>query len=54
MRRPAEIEIVRRAYQIWQQAGEPEGKDQEFYHRAEEELRNEEQSASQDESRKTR
>jgi hypothetical protein len=32
------MDIVRRAYQLWQQAGEPEGKDQEFYHQAEKEL----------------
>jgi DUF2934 family protein len=31
-------EIVRRAYELWQRAGEPEGK--EFYHQAEQELRN--------------
>jgi hypothetical protein len=35
------MDIVRRAYELWQQAGEPEGKDQEFYHQAEQELRNE-------------
>jgi hypothetical protein len=32
------IEIVRRAYKIWEDSGKPEGKDQEFYHRAEREL----------------
>jgi len=40
MANPAQIEIVRRAYQLWQQAGEPVGRDDEFYHQAEEELRN--------------
>ena len=40
MKKPAEIDIVRRAYELWQQAGEPEGKDQEFYHLAEQELQN--------------
>jgi Protein of unknown function (DUF2934) len=39
------IDIVRRAYQLWQQAGEPEGKDQEFYHLAEQALRNEDKSS---------
>jgi len=39
MAKPAQIEIVRRAYQLWQQAGEPEGRDDEFYHQAEQELR---------------
>jgi Protein of unknown function (DUF2934) len=39
MAKPTEMDIVRRAYELWQQAGEPEGKDQEFYHLAEQELR---------------
>ena len=38
MQRPAEIDIVRRAYELWEQAGKPDGKDQEFYHQAEQEL----------------
>ena len=38
MVRPREIEIVRRAYALWELAGKPEGKDQEFYHQAEREL----------------
>jgi hypothetical protein len=33
--RPRMIEIVRRAYELWEQAGKPDGKDQEFYHQAE-------------------
>jgi hypothetical protein len=36
---PAPMEIVRRAYALWQQAGEPEGRDWEFYLQAEKELR---------------
>jgi hypothetical protein len=36
--RPSMIEIVRRAYELWEQAGKPDGKDQEFYHQAEREL----------------
>jgi hypothetical protein len=40
------IEIVRRAYKIWEESGKPEGKDQEFYHRAEREL--EEEMAQRD------
>jgi hypothetical protein len=43
--KPAEIDIVRRAYELWQQAGEPEGKDEEFYHQAEQELRNKDKSS---------
>lgn len=38
MRKPLGIEIVRRAYELWEQAGKPEGRDQEFYHQAEREL----------------
>jgi Protein of unknown function (DUF2934) len=38
MRRPLGIEIVRRAYELWEQAGKPDGRDQEFYHQAEREL----------------
>jgi hypothetical protein len=34
----AQIDIVRRAYELWQEAGEPQGRDQEFYHQAEKEL----------------
>jgi hypothetical protein len=36
--KPPMIEIVRRAYELWEQAGKPDGKDQEFYHQAEREL----------------
>jgi Protein of unknown function (DUF2934) len=45
MERPAKIEIVRRAYELWQKAGEPLGKDDDFYHQAEQELRNENRSS---------
>ena len=38
MVRPRGIEIVRRAYELWELAGKPEGRDQEFYHQAEREL----------------
>jgi Protein of unknown function (DUF2934) len=38
MARPAGIDIVRRAYKLWEQAGKPEGRDQEFYLQAEREL----------------
>lgn len=36
---PKMMDIVRRAYQLWQENGQPEGKDQEFYFQAEKELR---------------
>jgi hypothetical protein len=35
------IDTVRRAYELWQQAGEPKGRDEEFYYLAEQQLRNE-------------
>ena len=38
MQRPSEMDIVRRAYKLWEQAGKPDGRDQEFYHQAEREL----------------
>jgi hypothetical protein len=38
MAKPARIEVVRRAYELWEQAGKPEGRDDEFYHQAEREL----------------
>jgi len=41
MERIPGIEIVRRAYKIWEDAGKPDGKDQEFYHQAERELEKE-------------
>jgi hypothetical protein len=36
--KPRGIEIVRRAYELWEQAGRPDGQDQKFYHQAEREL----------------
>ena len=38
MQRPAEMDIVRCAYELWEQAAKPDGRDQEFYHQAEQEL----------------
>ena len=38
MARPLQMDIVRRAYQLWELAGRPEGRDQEFYLQAEQEL----------------
>jgi hypothetical protein len=45
MAQPTEMDIVRRAYELWEQAGKPEGRDQEFYHLAEQELRNDDKSS---------
>jgi hypothetical protein len=33
-----ETVVIRRAYELWQQAGEPSGKDDEFYNQAKREL----------------
>jgi Protein of unknown function (DUF2934) len=41
MKKPARIKVVRRAYELWEKAGKPEGRDQEFYHQAERELEGE-------------
>ena len=38
MTKPAEIDIVRLAYKLWEDAGKPEGRDQEFYLQALQEL----------------
>lgn len=38
MAAPKEMHVVRRAYELRQQAGEPSGKDDEFYHQAKKEL----------------
>ncbi len=39
MDHPTKEEIIHRAYELWEQAGKPEGRDDEFYHQAERELR---------------
>ena len=36
-----EPQIIKRAYGDWEQAGSPEGRAEEFYHQAEQELQNE-------------
>jgi hypothetical protein len=38
MKKPPEIEIVRKAYELWEQSGKPEGRDQDFYLQALQEL----------------
>jgi hypothetical protein len=45
MAEPTHIDIVRRAYELWEQAGQPDGKDQEFYHQAKQEIRNEDKGS---------
>lgn len=41
---PSEQEIRERAHQLWERAGKPEGRDDEFWRAAEQELRNEDKS----------
>jgi hypothetical protein len=38
MEKPTKEQIIHRAYQLWEQAGKPEGRDEEFYYQAEREL----------------
>ena len=40
MAEPSKQEIDARAYQLWEQAGRPENREAEFWHLAEQELRN--------------
>jgi hypothetical protein len=40
-----EGEIAARAYQLWKEAGQPQGRDDDFWHAAEQELRNEDHSS---------
>ncbi|MBR0777906.1 DUF2934 domain-containing protein [Bradyrhizobium diazoefficiens] len=44
MAKPSDKEIAARAYKMWEDAGMPEGKDEEYWHAAEQELLNEEKS----------
>jgi hypothetical protein len=40
MREPTELEIMERAFDIWERHGRPEGRQDEFWYQAEQELRN--------------
>ena len=42
---PSKREIDARAYQLWEQAGRPEGREAEFWRLAEQELRNEDKGS---------
>lgn len=46
MPEPTKLQIIRRAFELWQQAGCPEGKDKGLCRQAERELRNEKKSPS--------
>ena len=45
MTQPTETEIKNRAYEIWERNGKPEGKEDEFWQQAEQELRNEDKAS---------
>jgi hypothetical protein len=42
---PTPDEITKRAFEIWEKNGQPEGRNEEFYHLAEQELRNRNKSS---------
>jgi hypothetical protein len=42
---PTDEQIRERAYQLWEKLGKPEGRTDEFWYRAEQELLNEERSS---------
>jgi hypothetical protein len=45
MENPTKEKVIHRAYELWEQAGKPEGKDEDFYHQAEQELRDADKSS---------
>ena len=45
MTQPTEKEIEKRACEIWERSGKPEGREEEFWQLAEQELRNEDKSS---------
>ncbi|MGY3484420.1 hypothetical protein ACVW1C_002303 [Bradyrhizobium sp. USDA 4011] len=38
--------VAARAYELWEKAGRPEGRDEEFWHLAEQQLLNEDKSSA--------
>jgi len=45
MAQPTEEEIKKRAHELWEQKGKPEGREDEFWELAEQQLRNEDKSS---------
>ncbi len=45
MAQPTEKEIKKRAYELWERNGKPEGREDEFWQLAEQELLNEDKSS---------
>lgn len=46
MENPTKEQIIHRAYELWEQAGKPDGRDDEFYHQAEQELQKQDTSST--------
>ncbi len=42
---PTDEQIRTRAHELWEQAGKPQGREDEFWHQAEQELQNEDKSS---------
>jgi hypothetical protein len=42
---PTDEQIRTRAHELWEQAGKPKGREDEFWHLAEQELQNEDKSS---------
>lgn len=47
MEKPTQEQIIHRAYELWEQAGKPDARDDEFYHQAERELQEAEDPAQE-------
>jgi hypothetical protein len=45
MEKPSEEDVRKRAHELWEHAGKPENRDEEFWHLAEQELRNADKSS---------
>jgi len=45
MPEPTKQKVEARAYQLWEQAGQPKDREAEFWHLAEQELRNQDKSS---------
>ncbi|MGC2176699.1 MAG: DUF2934 domain-containing protein [Bradyrhizobium sp.] len=45
MNRRIDETVAVRAYELWEQAGKPQGRDEEFWHLAEQQLLNEDKSS---------
>jgi Protein of unknown function (DUF2934) len=45
MTKPRDQDILNRAHEIWERNGRPEGREDEFWHQAEHELRNQDKSS---------